>query len=324
MAVWLVLAKTESKRVGEGYDDEPSTHYSWDDGVPNFGALKVGDVIALWDSETLLGLSVIEAIDVGEGEKNSPYCPYCGKADVATRKTMTPVYKCWKCRKTFDQPGWRHKNVKTFRSRHEAGWIDASGTLTAPELRALCVKPNSQLSLRELRADAFHHALTHTGTPFPLRVLDHTQDMIAGGHSKRTVRARKGQATFRKAQLAIFGEMCAFSGSAPAQALEAAHLYSYAANSKHHKFGGLLLRRDLHRLFDLGLIAVNPVTRKLDVSSDLAAFPQYTQWHDQPITVQLTASHLKWLTMHWDLHRATAQPIIPTQSGGTELASAPV
>ncbi|MFJ5109348.1 HNH endonuclease [Streptomyces sp. NPDC088551] len=323
MATWLVLAKSESKRVGEGYDDEPSTHYSWDDTVANSGALKAGDVIALWDSKTLLGLSVIEAIDVGKGEKNTPYCPYCRKADVAPRKTMTPVYKCWNkpCGKEFDQPGWTHKKVTTYRSRHEAGWTDARGTLTAPELRALCVHPNSQLSLRELRADDFHHALTHGGTPFPLRVIDNTQEMIAGGHSKRMVRARKGQATFRKAQLDIFGEMCAFSGPVPAQALEAAHLYSYAANSKHHKFGGLLLRRDLHRLFDLGLIAVNPTSQKLDVSSDLTAFPQYTQWHGQPITVQLTASHLKWLTMHWDLHRPSPRPAIPTQNTNTRPAT---
>ncbi|MET9483515.1 HNH endonuclease [Streptomyces sp. NPDC006638] len=289
----------------------------------NSGNVAVNDLIALWDGEFLLGVSVIEDIETGTGEKDIPFCPSCKKADVAARKTMTPVYKCWNtdCKAEFDEPGWKHKHVKTFRSRHEAGWIDARGTLTAPELRALCVKPASQNSLRELRADDFHHALTHSGTPLPLRILDTTQDVIAGGHSKVTARARKGQVAFRKAQLSLFGEMCAFTGPAPAQALEAAHLYSYAANSTHHKYGGLLLRRDLHRLFDLGLIAVNPTTKVLDVSADLAAFPEYTKLHGQSVTVQLTTSHIKWLTVHWDMHRTTPQPTIPAQTTNPQPAT---
>ncbi|OEJ59702.1 hypothetical protein BGM19_18645 [Streptomyces agglomeratus] len=301
-----MLAKAQGKRVGAGYDDHPATHYSWDDTVANSGTLAVGDVIALWDSEVLLGVSVIEAIDVGKAEKDTPHCPYCKKADVAARKTMTPVYKCWNsdCKKEFDEPGWTHKHVTTFRSRHEAGWTDARGALTAPELRKLCVHPNSQLSLRELRWDDFHEALAHGGTPVPMDIVDNTVGLIAGGHGKATIRVRKGQPAFRKHLLTTYGEVCAFTGPAPAQALEAAHLYSYAANGKHHKGGGLLLRRDLHRLFDLGLIAVDPATGTLNVSPDLSAFGEYTKLDGQPVTVTLTADHRKWLSKHWDMHRA--------------------
>lgn len=305
MTAWLVLAKAQGKRVGAGYDDDPASHYSWDNTVPNSGALKAGDQIALWDGDVLLGVSVIEDIELGKGEKDTPYCPTCNKAEVAERKTKLPRYRCWnsECKAEFDEPGWTHKHVTTYRSRHEAGWIDMRGALNSKELRALCEHPDSQLSLRQLRAEDFRAALAGGDLPTPLDILDTTGELIAGGHNKRTVRVRVGQPAFRKNLLTTFGAVCAFSGPAPAQALEAAHLYSYAANGKHHKGGGLLLRRDLHRLFDLGLIAVNPTSNTLDVSADLAAYPDYTKLHGQPLTVPLTPIHTKWLTKHWDMHR---------------------
>ncbi|WP_236578772.1 HNH endonuclease [Streptomyces tendae] len=318
MAAWLVLAKAGSKRISEGYDDSPATHYSWDSTVPNHATLKVGDVIALWDGVELLGLSVIEVIAVGQAEKETPYCLKCGKADVAERKKKLPRFVCWNqdCKHEADQAGWKTKQVTTYRSQHEAGWVDARGTLTAPELRALCVRQASQNSLRELRWDDFHHALTHGGVPLPLRVVDTARQVIAGGHGKATIRVRRGQPAFRKHLLQVFGEVCAFTGPAPVQALEAAHLYSYAANGKHHKGGGLLLRRDLHRLFDLGLIAVNPKTKTLHLADELKQYPDYAKLDGAPLTVDVTADHTKWLTKHWDMHRpGVPANVIPQQPG---------
>jgi predicted restriction endonuclease len=44
------------------------------------------------------------------------------------------------------------------------------------------------------------------------------------------------------------------------QTLEAAHIMSYNGPKTNHPANGLLLRADLHVLFDLGLIAVDPST----------------------------------------------------------------
>jgi putative restriction endonuclease len=41
-------------------------------------------------------------------------------------------------------------------------------------------------------------------------------------------------------------------------ALEAAHIKPYAAGGQHLVSNGLLLRRDLHRLYDLGYVTVTP------------------------------------------------------------------
>ncbi|MFG1879146.1 HNH endonuclease [Sphaerisporangium sp. NPDC049003] len=294
------------KRAGDGYDDDPSRHYSWDNKVPNHSKIAVGDVIVLWDRVDLIGLSVIEYIETGEGDKDVKFCPFCGRADVASRKTMTPEYVCWKCNKEFDQPATKRVTVRTYRSRHEAGWIDLRGSLSAAELRQLCEKPKSQLSLRPLRWDDFRVRIEKGAARTPLGLVDSTQEVIAGGHRRTTVRARVGQPDFRRHLLGTFGATCAFTGPVPEQALEAAHLYSYAANGRHYKSGGLLLRRDLHRLFDLGLIAVDTATKTLDVSTELTDYPNYARMHGKPLYVALTPAHLKWLSEHWSMHRTAA------------------
>ncbi|MEH2217545.1 MAG: HNH endonuclease [Nostoc sp.] len=51
---------------------------------------------------------------------------------------------------------------------------------------------------------------------------------------------------------------CAISGSDVEQALEAAHIIPYLGSETNHPSNGLLLRADLHTLFDLNLIAIDP------------------------------------------------------------------
>lgn len=313
MTAWLVYTAKRSKRASEGYDDAASTHYSWDDTVPNHATIKVGDAIVVWDGAFLLGTSAIEVIETGSAVKKTPMCPHCGKANVAPRKKKTPLYVCWDCREEFDDAKWKTKQVVTYRSLHQAGWVDQPGVLTGAQLRALCVMPKSQNALRELRWDDFRAQLTTTGTAAPLTVMESALAAIAGGHGQATVRVRRGQPAFRAQLLNTFGTTCAFTGHAPAQVLEAAHLYSYAANAEHHHDGGLLLRRDLHRLFDLGMIAVHPDTLTLDVEADLAGYAQYGDLHGQTLKVPISAQHRKWLVKHWATHRGAASPV-STQS----------
>lgn len=305
MTAWLMMLKEKRKRVSEGYDDNASTHYSWDSSVGNHAKVRPGDVIVLWDSEVLLGLSVIEDIIQGEGVKKSPYCPYCGKANVAERTKKTPRFACESspCKQTFDEEFWKTKEVRTYRSNHERGWTSAHAHLTEEQLRPLCIKPESINSIRELDWAKFKQAWHAAPEPLPLNIINTTQQAIAGGHSVTTTRVRKGQAAFRKSLLNQFGETCAFTGASPSQALEAAHLYSYASSGEHHTHGGLLIRRDLHSLFDVGLIAVNPKSKKLDVSEDLKKYPEYWKLHGSWLSVDLAPKHLKWLGKHWDMHR---------------------
>ncbi|MGX8907419.1 HNH endonuclease [Streptomyces netropsis] len=321
MTAWLMYLGQDPKRVGGGYDDNPSTHYSWDSRVPNAAHVQIGDTIVLWDGDTLLGLSVIEDIMTGSGMKDLSSCPKCGKADIAERKTMTPKHRCWnkQCKAEFEDPHVETVPVTTYRSRYEAGWVDLRGHVTAHELRALCEEPKSQNALRRLRWDDFRTRVETGKNATSLGILDNTRKVIAGGHSIRTARARKGQAAFRSSLLEDFGEVCAFTGPMPASVLEAAHLYSYAAKEEHHSFGGLLLRRDVHRLFDLGQIAIDPATLTLDVAPSTRSYAEYGKLHGQPLSVSLTKAHQKWIAEHWAMHR-TAVTSVPVQKTGTQAA----
>ncbi|WP_407565874.1 HNH endonuclease [Streptomyces sp. 184] len=309
---WLVLVVGDNRTHGsnDGYDDEPSRHYIWDDTVPNHAALAPGDVIALWDKKSLLGVSVIERIDTGQAVKNTYTCPECGKASFKARKTKTPAYLCWDCAAEFETPVTHRKSVTTYRSHHAAAWVDMPGVLSGKTLRELCDSPRSQLSLRSLRWEKLRNAIADAGVAMTVTIADTTQQRIHGGHRHATVRVRVGQAAFRQRLLDEHGTVCAFTGPCPAAALDAAHLYSYAAEAEHHARGGLLLRRDLHRLFDLGLIAVNPSTTRLDISPELAGYPGYSGLQDAELAVQPTREHLQWLAKHWNMHRTA--PRVPS------------
>jgi HNH endonuclease len=68
---------------------------------------------------------------------------------------------------------------------------------------------------------------------------------------------RRGQRAFREALMRAYGGRCAITGCSIGEILEAAHIYPYRGDATNHVTNGLLLRSDLHTLFDCGLIAID-------------------------------------------------------------------
>ncbi|MFC9832566.1 HNH endonuclease [Rhodococcus sp. NPDC127530] len=302
---WLVLTKTEYRRMGGGnkYDDDAESHYSWDSNVANSRNIRVGDAIAVWNQDELIGASVVERIDpTGRKMKPIGHCPFCGTSNYEHRKTLTPKFRC-RCKKTFPEPEYTEVEVETFRSTHDQGWIGLEGTLSGPELRALCVERTSQNSIRELRWDDFKAAVESVSPGRPLIVVEATSDQIQGGHTTRPVRVRLGQPAFRAKLIRKYGLNCALTGPAPKEVLEACHLYSYAKVGQHDDEGGLLLRRDLHRLFDEGLVAITKLGT-IDVAETIRQYPPYGAIHGQKLSIKLTKRQRNWVRLHWDEWRA--------------------
>ena len=67
---------------------------------------------------------------------------------------------------------------------------------------------------------------------------------------------RVGQLQFREVLLEAYSHACCICGEKTVEVLEAAHIQEYRSKKSNHVQNGLLLRRDFHRLFDLGLITV--------------------------------------------------------------------
>src|SRR5207247_367969 len=84
------------------------------------------------------------------------------------------------------------------------------------------------------------------------------------------IRPRLGQGAFRVAVTDAYGRACAVTGEHSLPVLEAAHIKPYSQSGPHDVSNGLLLRVDLHRLFDQGYVTITPEYR-LRVSDRLRA-----------------------------------------------------
>ncbi len=80
---------------------------------------------------------------------------------------------------------------------------------------------------------------------------------------------REGQADFRKRLIEHYGAVCMVTGTVHAAVIDAAHITPYNGTSTNALSNGLLLRKDIHALFDAGLLAVSP-SLIISVSSALS------------------------------------------------------
>ena len=84
------------------------------------------------------------------------------------------------------------------------------------------------------------------------------------------VRPRLGQGAFRVLVTDVCERRCAVSGEKTLPILDAAHIRSYADGGEHEGSNGILLRTDIHKLFDLGYVTVDE-DRRFVVSGRLKA-----------------------------------------------------
>jgi putative restriction endonuclease len=95
-------------------------------------------------------------------------------------------------------------------------------------------------------------------------------------------KVRLGQGAFRVLVTDAYARKCAISGEKTLPVLEAAHIKPYAKSGPHFIANGLLLRSDLHKLFDSGYITVTEqfkieVSRK--IREEFENGKEYYQYH---------------------------------------------
>lgn len=126
------------------------------------------------------------------------------------------------------------------------------------------------------------------------------------------VKVRRGQAEFRQNLLAAYGRRCAVTGSAVIELLEAAHIVPHAEETNYRVTNGLLLRADIHTLYDVQLLSVDErctihISKALRGSeywkfhrASLAVLPD--SFRDQPAPANLASRHARFLAA--ELQRA--------------------
>ena len=117
------------------------------------------------------------------------------------------------------------------------------------------------------------------------------------------IRPRLGQGAFRVLVTDLYRRRCAVTQERTLPALEAAHIRPYGEGGVHEASNGLLLRRDIHSLFDAGYVTVTPalhfeVSRR--IREEFENGKHYYALHGRAIelpvdvSVRPDASALRW------------------------------
>lgn len=117
----------------------------------------------------------------------------------------------------------------------------------------------------------------------------------------RDIVRRQGQPKFRASLIAAYEGRCAITHCPTLVVLEAAHVTPYLGTHTNAVSNGLLLRADIHTLWDLGLIAIDPAEMRVAVNSKLQE-PGYLALEGtavfQPVEIASRISHAA-LAQQW-------------------------
>jgi putative restriction endonuclease len=150
---------------------------------------------------------------------------------------------------------------------------------------------------RRLWESVMEREMPQTGVP--IAVSRYGEPML--------IHPRLGQGAFRVSVTDVYQRRCAVTGEKTLPILDAAHIQPYAEGGEHDVTNGLLLRTDIHRLFDLGYVTVSneghfEVGRRL--KEDFENGRHYYAMHGQPISLprdlaqRPTQEALEWHQMN--------------------------
>lgn len=113
-------------------------------------------------------------------------------------------------------------------------------------------------------------------------------------------RIRRGQRNLRRNLLRQYDNKCAITGYAPTEVLEAAHIVNHSVDGINHSDNGILLRADIHSLFDSNLLNIDPKTMKVVISTELKNTP-YWELNGKMIRKRIDETHpdSKYFEKRW-------------------------
>lgn len=282
---WSFLAIAGTRQYGgnTGYDDDPSAVYRYDSDVANHRNVRPADVAIVRSSSGVLGIATIEAVVEGTAPKARQRCPVCSSASIKARTTQLPRWRCTSGH-LFDEPVEDMVEVATFEAHYVSTFQACPPEMTLAALASAVMRPSNQMSIKEL--DLAHLEpilLCNAASAAIIRNYTRSLDVVstertADGETKsiieerkrvlREIAVRRGQAQFRRRLIDRYGARCQISGCTFLGLIEAAHVSPYALSSDNSADNGLLLRTDLHTLFDLGLLGINSQTLEISVHPD--------------------------------------------------------
>lgn len=280
-----VLDKDRSYQSNDGYDDVLSSKYVYDSNVANSKQIAPNDWVILANKKNILGHAKISRVKSYPAKKEIRRCPECGDTSYGERTTKLPRYRCSK-KHEFDIPDSEEVDI----TKYEAYYGDSFQLLPTP-IPLSSLKPyydrryNGNMSIQSIHKDYFKEldkkivVKLHESRyyPSPSEAINPKEDEVAYTPSEkdtrekinRQIKARRGQQKFRKNLLDLYQEQCCVTGCDIIHILEAAHIKPYLGENDNHPSNGLLLRADIHTLFDLDLLGIHPETLTIHLNYEI-------------------------------------------------------
>jgi len=323
-SAWLLLSIEGRRQYGgnTGYADVPGQIYRFDSLVANARHVATGDVVVFRDRSGGTGFAKVESISAKEGSKQILRCPECNAAQIKERTTIRPRFRC-KRKHEFDTPLREDRNCTEYEARFGNTFVPADPPIPVNLLRGACQRFNGQLSIQRISlgilapfvSNAAPKAISLLGLgDWDLLAADAWNDeqteraFVPSGQDAREsvfrqIRARRGQKQFRDALLERYGPRCLISECDLVDVLEAAHNHPYRSKSDNDPANGLILRCDLHTLFDVDLLGVEPKSLVIRVDPR-AAECGYSEYDGLMLQCKETRPSESALNFRWELYLA--------------------
>ncbi len=286
MQCWIAITPiADSDQAGR----VTPTTYTYQTNDRSKKQIAANDILFLRDEKRLLAVAHVQSVSTRESERIVATCPVCGVAKIETRKKRDIPYRCFNGHQFSVRTEERHPTVV-----HTAYFAHECLRVTAP-IEPLELRPFEATSSRHVKlrlADiagicGYVARRDHNVAPIlmtwlrsrTLELTDREADtatispLPAVDESERpfqAIRARRGITSFRDKLINRYGPRCMISGCGVLALLEACHVGKYRGPEDNHPANGILLRSDLHTLFDLDLIGVNPDDAVVAIHPDLA------------------------------------------------------
>lgn len=234
MKYWLFNAEQADGLQCDAADIwfEDNMGFSGDDrnkyGKP-LGKLKVGNVVLMYQNQKgIVGIGTVAK-------------PWDGKGYKRKRIYVTETFPEYRI-----QIDWKYDLRET---PFKLGW--------APR-KFLCSVQKAELVSRieeAMRLAKMGHVIRPTA--------EEADEYIPSNRDEREVirqqvKARRGQQGFRNRLVKRYGPQCQITGCTIFDIVEAAHIRPYRGAKDNHPDNGVLLRADMHTLFDLDMIGIHP------------------------------------------------------------------
>lgn len=240
MSTWVVLQKPRS-----GYADEPGISYEYPRSIANGQQIRANDILIVaepvkvtGERRQIIGWGVVDNVITynrnGKDMANAVYSVY---------NELSP-------RLSFEAVGGDPRNNRTNSINRIPDGVDMRILQALTQARSVA-RNSPQLEL-------------------PLSIAAEPSTPLIDRIQFEARQARQGQGIFRKGLLVLYESRCAISDYTPNAVIDAAHIIPYSEGQDHDLGNGLLLRADLHNLFDDGLLRIEPKKLVVELSKELS------------------------------------------------------